>query len=160
MSILYRSAREIVNRDIYLLTSDDQGKTFRNTMLHPWNIGACPMSSMHFVEASSGLLAAWETREQVFFSALNPITLKNSEPVSPPGTARKRKHPWLAANSAADTIFVWTENTGWAKGGDLAWQVFDRSGKPKGKQGRVDAIAAWSFGVAYARPDDGFTIIY
>jgi hypothetical protein len=160
VSILYRSAKEVVNRDIYLLTSNDQGKTFRSAMLHPWNIGACPMSSMHFAEASAGLLAAWETREQVFFSHLNPGTSKNSEPVSPPGTARKRKHPWLATNSANDTIFAWTENTGWAKGGDLAWQIFDKTGKPKGKQGRVEAIAAWNFGVAYARPDGGFAIIY
>jgi len=160
VSILYRSAKEIVNRDIYLLTSSDQGKTFRSTMLHPWNIGACPMSSMHFAEGSAGLLAAWETQEQVFFSHLNPATLKYSEPISPPGAARKRKHPWLATNSGNETILTWTENTGWAKGGDLAWQIFDKADKPKGKQGRVEAIAAWSFGVAYARPDGGFAIIY
>lgn len=42
----------------------------------------------------------------------------------------------------------------------MVWQIFDKAGKPKGKQGRADAIAAWSFGVAYARPDGGFGIIY
>jgi len=160
VSILYRSAREMVNRDIYLLSSSDLGKTFRSSMIHPWNIGACPMSSMHFVEPSAGLLAAWETREQVYFSHVNPATLKSSEPVSPAGTARKRKHPWLAANPAGDTMLVWTENTGWAKGGNLAWQIFDKTGKPKGNSGRIGAIAAWSFGVAYTRPDGGFAIIY
>jgi len=160
VSILYRSARDVVNRDIYLLTSKDQGKTFRSTMLHPWNIGACPMSSMHFADVSASMLGAWETQEQVYFSRLNPVTLQNSEPLSPPGTAKKRKHPWLAGNSSGDMILLWTENTGWAKGGDLAWQVFDKTGKPKGDQGRLASIPAWSFGVAYARPDGGFSVIF
>lgn len=158
VSILFRSAKEVVNRDIYMLTSHDQGKTFRSALLHPWNIGACPMSSMHFTDTST-LLGAWETQEQVYFSRLNPVMLKHSEPIAPPGTARKRKHPWLASN-AGDTIFLWTENTGWGKGGDLAWQIFDKTGRPKGDLGRVAAIPAWSFGVSFARGDGGFAVIY
>ncbi len=118
------------------------------------------MSSMSFVEGAAGLVTAWETREQVFFSHIDPVTSKFSEPISPPGVARKRKHPWLAANATGDLMLVWTENTGWAKGGDLAWQVFDKTGKPKGKQGRIEGIPAWTFGVAYAGPDGGFSVMY
>lgn len=160
VSILYRSAKEMVNRDIYLLNSQDRGKNFRGTLLHKWNIGACPMSSMHLVNGSAGLLGAWETKEQVYFARLNPAMLEKPEPVSPPGAAKKRKHPWLAVNSAGDTILLWTEGTGWAKGGDLVWQIFDKDGKPKDDQGRLPAIPAWSFGVAFARPDGGFTVLY
>ncbi len=43
---LYRSATEAVHRDIYLLSSNDRGKTYQGKLLHKWNINACPMSSM------------------------------------------------------------------------------------------------------------------
>lgn len=81
---LYRSARDVVHRDVYLLASTDRGETFRGKMLHPWEIGACPMSSMFFLEGAHGLLAAWETAEQVFFSAIDVESLRTSEPVAAP----------------------------------------------------------------------------
>jgi hypothetical protein len=40
------------------------------------------------------------------------------------------KHPALATNSRGETLVVWTEGTGWQRGGDLAWQVFDPKGQP------------------------------
>jgi hypothetical protein len=36
--ILYRSATEGVNRDMYLLTSTDQGKSFQGTLIHKWKV--------------------------------------------------------------------------------------------------------------------------
>jgi hypothetical protein len=36
--LLYRSATAQVNRDIYLLTSTDRGKTFRQALLHRWKV--------------------------------------------------------------------------------------------------------------------------
>lgn len=42
---LFRSATEIVNRDMYLLNSSDHGQSFRGTNLSKWNVGACVMSS-------------------------------------------------------------------------------------------------------------------
>jgi hypothetical protein len=64
---LYRSARETVHRDIYLLASGNRGRTFQSQRVDPWEIGACPMSSMSFSEGPAGVLAAWETAGQVFF---------------------------------------------------------------------------------------------
>ena len=50
---LYRSATENVHRDIYLIASKDRGESFQGSMVHPWEINACPMSSMSFA-ASTG----------------------------------------------------------------------------------------------------------
>jgi hypothetical protein len=36
--LLYRSANAGVNRDIYLLTSNDHGKSFQGTLLHKWKV--------------------------------------------------------------------------------------------------------------------------
>jgi len=55
---LYRSARETVHRDIYLLSSQDRGQTFASARIDPWEIGACPMSSMSFCEGPAGVLGA------------------------------------------------------------------------------------------------------
>jgi hypothetical protein len=36
--VLYRSANAGVNRDIYLLTSNDQGKSFQGALVHRWKV--------------------------------------------------------------------------------------------------------------------------
>src|SRR5262249_45884562 len=36
--LLYRSANAGVNRDMYLLTSTDKGKSFQGTLLHKWKV--------------------------------------------------------------------------------------------------------------------------
>ena len=36
------------------------------------------------------------------------------------------------------SVVVWAEGTGWQRGGDLAWQVFDKSGKATEQPGRVE----------------------
>jgi hypothetical protein len=67
----------------------------------------------------------------------------------------------VVANSAGQVLLVWTEGTGWQKGGDVAWQVFDELGNPiAGGAGRAAGVPVWSFAAAYATPDGGFTIMY
>ena len=50
--------------------------------------------------------------------------------VTPDGDAGSRKHPVLAASRDGHVLLLWTEGTGWNKGGRLAWQRFDASGRP------------------------------
>ena len=58
-------------------------------------------------------------------------------------------------------LLAWTEGTGWQKGGSLAWQLFDRSGRPLAEKGRLDgAIPVWSLASVVVRPDGDFTILY
>jgi hypothetical protein len=57
-------------------------------------------------------------------------------------------------------ILIWTEGTGWQQGGALAWQVFDKSGKPTEQQGRVEgAIPVWGL-PAVVSTEVGFAIIH
>jgi hypothetical protein len=50
---------------------------------------------------------------------------------------------------------------GWDRGGKVAWQVFDRGGKPiAGRSGQADGVPKWSLVAAFARPDGSFAIIY
>lgn len=158
--ILYRTAREMVHRNMYLLISTDQGKTFRGQMVDKWTIGACPMSSMAFAQGPGFVDAAWQTKTQVYYASINPKTLEISKAIAAPGTGTLRKYPALAVNSAGDTLFAWTDGTSWGKGGSLGWQVFDRSGKPIGKEGSLERVPAWSFGAVFAKPDGSFVLVY
>ena len=119
------------------------------------------MSSEALVEGPSGVLAGWETTGQVMFGRLDRQTLKVAAPISAPGEGRDRKHPALAENAAGETILVWTEGTGWQRGGALAWQVYDPSGKPTAEKGRLPGgIPVWGLATVAARPDGGFVIIH
>jgi hypothetical protein len=155
---LYRSATESVHRDIYLLSSRDQGRTFQGKLLHKWNINACPMSSMDFAEGNDLVVAAWETGGQVYWTRITDGG--TSDPIAAPGEGRGRKHPRLAVNEKGEVLLVWTEGTGWQKGGSLAYQIYSRSGELSGEIHRLTGILTWSFAAAVANPDDSFSILY
>jgi hypothetical protein len=80
--------------------------------------------------------------------------------IAAPGGAKGRKHPRLAVNSRGETLLVWTEGTGWQRGGSIAWQVFDRNGAPIDDKGSAPGLPTWSFGAAATRADGTFTIFY
>lgn len=117
------------------------------------------MSSEALVEGPAGMLAAGETAGQVWFARMNGRT--PGRLVAAPGGAAGRKHPAVAGNARGETLLVWTEGTGWQKGGSLAWQVFDRNDRPTGKRGRLEgAVPVWGLAAAAVRPDGGFTVVY
>lgn len=159
VSALYRSATESVHRDIYFLSSRDRGQTFQGSLIHKWNLNACPMSSMDLADNGSMLIGAWETAGQVYWAQLQSHGTRATEPIVAPGEG-KRKHPRVAVNQKGDVLLVWTEGTGWNKGGSLAWQVYDRSGKPMGENKQLPGIPTWSFAAAIVKPDQGFAIVY
>jgi len=155
---LYRSATESVHRDIYLLHSKDRGRTFQGKLLHKWNINACPMSSMDFAENADTLVCAWETAGQVYWTRINGE--RTGDPAAAPGEGKGRKHPRLAVNERGEILLVWTEGTGWQKGGSFAYQVYDPAGRPSGETRLVPGIPTWSFAAAIGMPDGGFSILY
>ena len=154
--VLYRSATENIHRDIYLLTSLDHGRSFDGRKLHAWDINACPMSSMAFSEAAGKVEGAWETGGQVYFEDVSKI---NGAPVSATGESKGHKHPRITISSNGDTLMAWTEGTGWARGGLLAWQLYDANGKPIGEKQTAGGVPAWSFGAVIAK-SGRFMIIY
>jgi len=157
---LYRSAREDVHRDIYVLRSPDNGATFSVALLHRWNINACPMSSMSLVEAGKDVLGAWETQTQVYFAPVSGgVDLAKAATVAPRGDNPKRKYPALARNGRGETLLAWVEGAGWQRGGVLGWQIFDSAGRPTAACDVRQSVATWSFPAAFAGPDDRFTIV-
>jgi hypothetical protein len=157
--VLYRSALEHVNRDTYLLISKDKGARFQGEDLHPWKIDACPMSSFAFAEGPADVLAAWETNGQVYYARIDTATGKRSKPVAAPGEAREQ-HPVVAINKRGQILLAWTEGMGWERGGSVAWQLYDKDGKPTAEKGRVPGVPVWSLIAVFARSDGGFTIVY
>ena len=153
---LYRSATENVHRDIYLITSQDRGRTFAGRKLDTWQINACPMSSMAFAEANGRIQGAWETGGHVYFEDL---TSSNAMPVAGTNEGKNSKHPRLAIMPGGDTVMAWTEGTGWARGGSLAWQLFDPTGKPLGEKHTAPGIPTWSMAAVVPQPG-GAVILY
>lgn len=152
--VQYRSATNVMDRDIYLLTSKDHGQTFARAKVDSWKVGKCVMSTQALTQSGAGILTAWETREQIYYSPAS------GTPIPAPGNSELRKHPALASNSQGDTILAWTEGMAWKKAGSLAWQVYDRNGNRKGEPGNAPGVPAFSLIAAFTKPDGGFTIVY
>lgn len=151
---LYRAARSITQRDITLLSSPDVGETFSHETLHPWAIGACPMSSAALVSVGREIRAAWETDGKIFSSTLG-ITFAPREV-----SEGKARHPSLAVNSLGDTLVTWSVGTGWQKGGALAWCVLDAAGQPTPEKGKANEVPVWSHTAAYSTPENDFVILH
>jgi hypothetical protein len=161
LHLLYRAATALINRDMYSLVSRDRGTTFSGSRVHSWKIATCPMSSMS-IAAGDRVWRAWETDGQVYF---NSVDSADKTPIAPPpGSAeesRHRKHPRIVGSQdGSRVLLVWTEGTAWARGGSLAWQVFESSGRPVDVQYRETGVPVWSFAAAAARPDGSFVIFY
>jgi hypothetical protein len=158
--LLYRSATQLVNRDTYLLVSQDGGRSFRGNKVHPWRIGACPMSSFALTNAGNQLLAAWESAEQVYFAPIG-LDERPAAIIAAPDKGNNRKYPILAANARGETLFAWTEGTGWERGGKMVWQLFDAKQQPiKGAAGSRDGVPIWGLVAAWTRPDGRFALMY
>ena len=159
--VLYRSAWKVVNRHLFLLASQDTAATFSEQRLHDWTIGQCVASTADFAEGPGGVLAAWETKHQIYFAHVDPATKAVSEPVRSPGRGTNRKFPAVAASPDGLVLLAWTEGTTWGRGGEVAWQVFDAAGEPvPGGGGRAGDLPPFGLVAAAADPDGGFVLVY
>jgi hypothetical protein len=161
--ILYRAAKQGMNRDMYVLEKPAKDQNFSGAKVADWKIGACVMSTAFFAQTKSGVLAAWEAQKQVYFGYLNPAGPKAERITAAPGngSAKNRKHPVLASNSKGDVLLAWTEDTAWAKGGTVAWQVYDADGKAiEEARGKVDGLPVWSLPAAFADAHGDFVVLY
>jgi hypothetical protein len=157
--VLFRSAFNVVHRDMYLLRSADAAASFTGAKVDRWNVGACVMSTQAFAEGPSGLYTAWEREGQINFGRIDPSTGAIARVIAAPGRDRTRKHPALAVNGD-EVLLAWTEGTAWNKGGSAAWQLFDRAGTRLGDAGGADGVPAWGLVAAFANSTGGFSIVY
>lgn len=158
--ILYRAAREAIHRDMTLLVSTDQAKTFNSVDVAPWELNACPMSTDYISEAGKNTLIAWQTEKQVYFAAVSDMGVKVSRAVPAPGTGVGRKHPVVIGNTNGQVLLAWTDGTGWKRGGTVAWQVFDREGRATDMKGTSPDLPVWDLVAAFQDPSGDFNIIY
>ena len=161
--LLFRSADQLVNRDIWLLSSADHGQTFQGADVSHWKIGACVMSSADLAPSPNGLLAAWESEKQTFFGRIENGAV--TKPIAAPDYGDRtqphnRKYPILAANLRGETLFAWTEGTAWKKGGSVAWQVFDKDGHAAPDHGLEPGFPVWSLVAAFAKPNGDFVLVW
>ena len=156
--VSYRGAGDNVHRGMRLLTSTDGGRTFDDQLIQPWDIGACPVATTTLDSGPDGTLVAWETEGQVHVAN----TERLDEPWSPPGEAEfRRKNATVAVNHRGDILLAWGDGPGWQSGGNLHWQAFDASGRPRGDAGRAEApIPARSVPAIVAEADGSFVIVY
>lgn len=158
--ILYRSAGEMVHRDMHLLVSRDAGASFEDAMVHPWNVNYCVMSSSAFAQGPKELVAAtWETERQIYWTKLDARKLTCDAPMAAEGRGENRKHPTLAINAKGQIVLAWSEGTAWARGGSVAWQVYDAEGQTV-ERGRGEGLATWSMPAAFVGKDGAFRILY
>jgi hypothetical protein len=161
--LLYRTATKMTERGMYMLVSQDRGQRFRGQRLDDWTLTTCPMSSVTITQAGTKAaqpIAAWENNGQVQFAALDVKLAQKPASVSAPAATGKRKHPAIAINARGETLLVWTEGTGWKRGGSLAWQLYDRDGKPTAEKGTAEGVPVWGLATAVALPNGEFQIIY
>jgi hypothetical protein len=159
VAMLYRGASGNTERGMILLTSTD-GKRYTVTPLQSWKLQSCPMSTSAINAAAGHLLIAWQTQDQVFWSALDEKSLMPSTSIAASGQGKARKHPAIAGNARGDVLMVWSEGTGWNQGGSVHWQRYDRTGKELGAVGRADGLPAWSLPTAAAQIDGSFVVLY
>jgi len=140
--VTYRTAREIVHRDMNLLISRDQGKNFDAMDLQGWEIGGCPMSTSSLTLVGGRILAAWETNKQVYFGDVTQVGASAVTPVAAPGNGKDRKHPAVAGNATDGTLMAWTDGTGWKRGGTLNWALF-RKGEVISSKPDAGTVPTW-----------------
>jgi hypothetical protein len=158
--MLFRAATQVVNRDMYLLSSTDRGETFHGADISHWNIGACVMSSAALLQSGKDVFSAWESEKQVYFGRVDQRTHNIAGNAGAPGAGANRKYPALAVNSNGQILLVWTEHMAWGKGGSVVWQTYDQSLHPAAVRGETSGVPGWSLVTAFARPDGNFTILY
>jgi hypothetical protein len=146
--LMYRTARATVHRDMYLLISRDQGQTFQATDLQPWEIGACPMSTVSMTQSGRQVLLSWETDKQVYFTKLDSRTSSVGERLPAPGRGKVRKHPAVVEDAEGRALLCWTDDTGWKRGGSLEWQLFNAQSQPVGPTARGASVPVWGMPAA------------
>ena len=157
LQILYRSAGALIHRDAMWMTLG-AGAVRPPVRLQPWDLPACPMTTFAMAPSADGIVAAWETQQQIYSALLDPDT-RVSRNLTPVGGSAIRKHPSVAVNAAGDRLFAWTEGTAWARGGTLAWELRDRQGTRRASQSNAGSVPVWGLVSATARLDGSFVLV-
>ena len=156
LHVLYRVATDDTRRDTTWLMIRGAAAS-APVRIHPWEIQSCPMTTYALAETGDGLLAAWETAQQIYSASLNTTTGSVGTITAIPGTG-SRKHPSVAVNAAGEQLIAWTEGTAWNRGGSAAWRLTDRNGKEIGVSQDAGPVPVWGLVSAAALRDGSFVV--
>ena len=156
--VSYRGAGDNIRRGQRLLVSRDEGRTFSDELIQPWELGACPVSTTALSQGPTGVKVTWETEGQVYFADVDHLEAR----VSPSEIAEtRRKNPAVAVNDQGATLLVWGDGPGWRSGGALHWQVFGADGQAIEEHAAgTETIPDASRPAALARADGTFLVIF
>ncbi len=119
------------------------------------------MSTAYLSEGGERVRAAWETAGQVYFDSVEPdVRARLRHPSQRPAKVTIESASCRRANVNGQVLMVWTEGTSWAKGGSVAWQLFDNAVKPTGAEGHAPGVPAVGPPSVFADRKGNFTIIY
>jgi hypothetical protein len=128
LAVLYREETDN-ERDMYLVLWDQtKDKTSRTRVsTTPWKIDACPMTYYTVNRAKEGFVAAWPTKDSIYFARLDG----QGEPLTPaeiktPGIPGMRSGILALPAPSGSTLVAWKKEN------RLGWQVYDARGKPSG----------------------------
>jgi hypothetical protein len=158
--VSYRSAEQKIHRDMTLLDSANDGRSFSHATLQKWDIPRCPVATTAFAAGPDGRVAvAWETKGQVYFAPTDAPGKAVFPPAAGYGQIR-RKNPAIAVNARGETLLAWGEGAGFRPGGKLHWMIFDKTGKPTGQKGQPGEVPESSMPAVAVLPNGAFALIY
>lgn len=156
---LYRSVGSGSNRDAHLRFRPTGEDSFRETVIGPWKTGTCPMSNAALLTAGDRLFAAWERNGRIELGRFL-ISSSQSETRIVSMTGSRQRHPAFIRNRSGKILAAWAEETGWKRGGRVAWQRMSANLKPVGEPEYGENLPVWSSPAVAANPDNSFTVIY
>ncbi len=160
LQVVFRGAAQMTNRAELILSGIFDRGNFKVVNSAPWTINNCPMSTAALTQGKSTSFAAWETEGQVYWKQLQGIGDYSGKIMEPNNPNKRRKHPAIATNMRGEVLLAWTEGTGWLRGGRVAWQLYDKTGKPLQAIERRDGVPVWGLVTVVAKSNDNFALIY
>lgn len=172
--VLYRTRfkvqpdKEGINREVYLLYSEDHGQTFHSSRVDNKKLRNDPRSSGDLFQDPDTTLLTWDTRGRVSWCKvrrnLNKVDqlldIKDEEHLF------WRSHP-VGAASKDEIVVVWLEQpasegklTDKGAPATIGWQVSFRDGRVPIGRGQAPEAAGKSRPAVFARKERGFTILY
>jgi len=140
------------DKDTYLMTSNDAGKTWSKRLVQKWEKCGCPGALYSMSSGADGVYMGFSTRGKSSFAKVE----KNLNINAAPDTGKSSTRPMVATNKNGDVLFCWIEVQ------DVVWQVYDRDGNAVAKaSGRLKGTSAkWSNAAVVATHGGNFMLYY
>jgi len=143
LAVLYREETNN-DRDMYLILWDQSRGGISRTRVSntPWKIDACPMSAFAVTRSQNGYLAAWPTKDQIYFARIG----SDGNPL-PPGeiktSGKAGMHTGMLGLGAADGSVL----VAWKDHDQLHWQRFDQEGHVSGSPNSAPSLGEGVAGI-------------